>query len=330
MLSNPSRFSPAVCLGVAMQLVLGAGTAMAGNTYYVGTANGGVWKMQDPHSPTEEVVFNYGGASMLPIVGDWDSDGDDTAGVYDPATGFFFLRNTNSAGPADVVLTMGTSLPSQGLIPIAGDWNGDGVDTVGIYSQSGGFFFLKNSNSSGDADITFSFGAGGLTPIAGDWNNDGVDTVGLYNPATGAVFLRNTNSPTSGTFTLTFNGASGYPVSGDWNNDGVDTLGLYNPATGAWFLKNSNTSGAADIQFNFSRGGLPVAGENSPPCDSVDFDCDGDVGTDLDIQAFFDCLGGGPCPPPACRNDADFDNDGDTGTDLDIEAFFRVLGGGGC
>jgi hypothetical protein len=64
-------------------------------------------------------------------------------------------------------------------------------------------------------------------------------------------------------------------------------------------------------------------------CDAIDFDCDGDTGTDADIEAFFACLAG-TCPPAPCANDADFDNDGDAGTDLDIEAFFRVLAGGPC
>jgi len=62
-------------------------------------------------------------------------------------------------------------------------------------------------------------------------------------------------------------------------------------------------------------------------CGSADFDGDGDTGTDLDIEAFFACLGGDCCG--TCGS-ADFDGDGDTGTDLDIEAFFRVLGGGEC
>jgi hypothetical protein len=66
-----------------------------------------------------------------------------------------------------------------------------------------------------------------------------------------------------------------------------------------------------------------------PTCDSADFDCDGDVGTDFDIQAFFRCLAG-ICPEPPCTNSADFNHDGDTGTDADIEAFFRVLAGNPC
>jgi len=64
-----------------------------------------------------------------------------------------------------------------------------------------------------------------------------------------------------------------------------------------------------------------------PTCGNPDFDGDGDQGTDLDIEAFFACLGGDCCL--ACGS-PDFDGDGDTGTDLDIEAFFRVLGGGNC
>jgi hypothetical protein len=64
-------------------------------------------------------------------------------------------------------------------------------------------------------------------------------------------------------------------------------------------------------------------------CGSADFNCDGDIGTDADIETFFACLGGA-CPPPPCTGSADFNGDGDLGTDADIEAFFRVLAGGAC
>jgi probable HAF family extracellular repeat protein len=58
-----------------------------------------------------------------------------------------------------------------------------------------------------------------------------------------------------------------------------------------------------------------------------DFNGDGDVGTDADIEAFFACLAGSCCQ--SCGS-ADFNGDGDVGTDADIESFFRVLGGGPC
>ena len=64
-----------------------------------------------------------------------------------------------------------------------------------------------------------------------------------------------------------------------------------------------------------------------PACGSADFNHDGEVGTDADIEAFFACLGGDCC---AGCGSADFNGDGDVGTDSDIDAFFRVLGGGSC
>ncbi len=65
----------------------------------------------------------------------------------------------------------------------------------------------------------------------------------------------------------------------------------------------------------------------APPC-NADYNNDGDVGTDADIEAFFACLAGACCP--TCPPNADYNSDGDVGTDQDIEAFFRVLAGGAC
>ncbi len=64
-------------------------------------------------------------------------------------------------------------------------------------------------------------------------------------------------------------------------------------------------------------------------CGSADFNCDGDVGTDADINAFFACLSGS-CPSAPCASSVDFNGDGDVGTDADLEAFFRILWGGHC
>jgi hypothetical protein len=79
----------------------------------------------------------------------------------------------------------------------------------------------------------------------------------------------------------------------------------------------------AAMQLNFSS---PIA--HMVPAPRADFNRDGDVGTDADIDAFFACLSGNCCPN--CAPNADFNGDGDVGTDADIESFFRVLGGGPC
>jgi hypothetical protein len=80
---------------------------------------------------------------------------------------------------------------------------------------------------------------------------------------------------------------------------------------------------------NSGLGQLVITGTNNGGCGSADFNCDGDVGTDADIESFFACLAG-TCPSLPCTSSADFNGDGDVGTDADIEAFFRVLSGGTC
>ncbi|MFL6291611.1 MAG: cell surface protein, partial [Thermoanaerobaculia bacterium] len=56
-----------------------------------------------------------------------------------------------------------------GDLPLAGDWNGDGIDTIGIL-RNGFQFLLRNSNSTGAPDLSFAFGTAGDQPIAGDWD----------------------------------------------------------------------------------------------------------------------------------------------------------------
>jgi hypothetical protein len=87
-----------------------------------------------------------------------------------------------------------------------------------------------------------------------------------------------------------------------------------------------DTSAQALVMYGDDDGQL-WQGSSLPACDTADFNKDGDIGTDQDIEAFFACLAGHCCG--ACGS-ADFNKDGDLGTDQDIESFFRVLAGGSC
>jgi hypothetical protein len=120
-------------------------------------------------------------------------------------------------------------------------------------------------------------------------------------------------------------------AAGDINGDGQSEVIAGTLASGSVTFVDTGTGqpvGAPLQPFGPSfLGGINVAAAPPRRCPGADFDRDGDVGTDADIEAFFACLGGNCC---ATCGSADFNGDGDVGTDADIEAFFRVLAGGAC
>lgn len=127
------------------------------------------------------------------VAGDWNGDGIDTIGVFNPLGGVFRFRNVLSAGKRDMMFRVPGAKPLPELLPIAGDWDGDGIDTVGTYQPATRTFRLWNSLSEGAPPIEFRFGpaTGARQAVAGDWNGDGVDTVGLYLGDTGQFSFRN-------------------------------------------------------------------------------------------------------------------------------------------
>jgi hypothetical protein len=150
-----------------------------------------------------------------------------------------------------------------------------GTTTAGVYDAASGQFQLRNSNTSGVADITVPYGvpAGGYIPLSGDWDGDGDSTIGLYDPAAGAFYLRNSNTPGNADLAFVYGPpAAGWrPLIGDWDGSATDTVGLYDPSTGVFYLRNSNAAGAADLAFSYGppgSGWLPVAGD----WDGDDFD----------------------------------------------------------
>ncbi len=193
-----------------------------------------------------------------------------TNGLFNPATGTFYLRNSNSAGVADLAFRFGPA--NAGWIPLVGDWDGNGTDTAGLYSPASGTFYLRNSNSAGVANVAFRFGPAnaGWVPLVGDWDGNGTDTVGLFDPVASAFYLRNSHS--GGTANVSFRygpaGKGWAPLMGDWNGNGTDTAGLFDPVTSTFYLKNSNAAGVGDVTFRYgpaNAGWTPLAGDWNGP-----------------------------------------------------------------
>ncbi len=184
--------------------------------------------LSDKVDGSATALLFFGQAGDLPVVGDWDGDGKDTIGVYRPSLSRFFLRNSNSAGPVNISVSLG----GAGDIPLAGDWDGDGDDTVGVFSNN---TFILSNTFAGTADITVPFGIAGDVPLTGDWDGDGDDTIGLFRNNTHLFILRNVNTAQAD---LVFNFAAtgDSPLAGDWDGLSSNTppnSGVNDPSEGA-------------------------------------------------------------------------------------------------
>jgi hypothetical protein len=185
-----------------------------------------------------------------------------TPGVFDPATGIWYLRDSATPGAPNAGQF---AYGAPGWIPLVGDWDGNGTVTVGVFDPGTATFYLRNSNGPGAPDIApFRYGGPGWVPVVGDWDGDGKTTIGVVDPRTETWYLKNSNGPGAPDVAPFAYGAPGWvPVAGDWDGDGKTTIGVLDPALATWYLKNSNAPGAPDVA-PFAYGGpgwRPVVGD---------------------------------------------------------------------
>ncbi|MFC2153322.1 TolB family protein [Actinomycetota bacterium] len=174
-------------------------------------------------------------------------------GLVDPQQGQWHLRY-----PDGHVSTFYYGNP--GDVPFLGDWDCDGVDTPGLYRQSDGYVYLRNSNTQGTADIKFFFGNPGDIPIAGDFNGDGCSTVSVYRPGNQTFYIINEIGDDdtglgAADVSYVFGNPGDKPFVGDFDGDGTDTIGLHRESTGLVYYRNTHTQGNADAQFVFGNPG---------------------------------------------------------------------------
>ncbi len=202
-----------------------------GNAYVTGYTQStgfpttpGAFQTNQPGKDVFVTKFNSSGSGIIfsTYLGGSDHDAPeeiaDTLGLYQSASGTFFLKNANTPGPADAAFSFGAG--GLGFTAIAGDWDGDGFDTIGLYDSASGTFFLRNANTGGPADLAIAFGPGGagVVPVAGDWNHDAATTIGVSIGASGAWFLRNVNAGGGADLTFSYGPPGPFvPLAGNWD-----------------------------------------------------------------------------------------------------------------
>ncbi len=198
-----------------------------------------------------------------PVVGDWDGDGKDDIGIFgrrwngddsrirrdpglpDPANvrRRHLDRRTNT--PADAVESRDDerivrrgngplradavdhvfAYGEQPDTPVAGDWNGEGIDQIGVY-RAGQWRLDEDGDgrwTSRDEPVTF--GQPGDTPIVGDYNGDGIDEIGVIRDGVWIVDSDGDRRLTGNDLRIVVTGErteDALPVVGDFSGDGRD------------------------------------------------------------------------------------------------------------
>lgn len=163
-----------------------------------------------------------------------------------------YRASGNVAGASATAVPFG----QPGDVPLACDWNGDGVSTLGVFRR--GVFYATDVPGGGAAEKVFAFGQAGDQPVCGDWDGNGTETVGVYR--NGIVFLRNSNTTGVADGQFGFGQRGDRLIAGDWNGDRYDTVGVWR--SGLFFLTNSNLRPTTDVAVAYgSPGDAPAVGD---------------------------------------------------------------------
>jgi len=229
--------------------------------WFIDLNGNGVWDAGD-------LWAKLGTEKDRPVVGDWDGDGKDDIGIYGPAWAGDprairaepgipdpynapkdRLKNPPpkveeaTLGKRDLRLGEKGKLRSDLIdhvfsygnpkdVPVVGDWNGDGIRTIGIF-RDGTWYLDVNGDGryDEDNDRTVHFGQAGDIPVVGDWNGKSRDQVGVYRQGQWLLDSNGSGSLEASDKAFELGGADDLPVVGDWNGDGTDEPAVYHRGT---------------------------------------------------------------------------------------------------
>jgi hypothetical protein len=162
-------------------------------------------------------TYFFGNPGDIPVAGDFNGDGCDTVSIYRPSEGKVYIINrlgsgASGVGSADQSYYFG----NPGDKPFAGDFDGDGIDTIGLHRETTGLVYFRNSHTQGVADHQFLFGDPADLLVAGDWTGVGFSTPALFRPDQARFFFRHSNTQGTADDSFYLGNPGWMPVSGSF------------------------------------------------------------------------------------------------------------------
>ncbi len=235
-----------------------------GGQWYVDLNGNGRWDAGD-------LWIQLGTEMDRPVVGDWDGDGKDDVAIFgrqwerdsqrihrdpglpDPANRRRRTMDSHAKLPGrdegtgdpprllrrgddgdlradavDHVFQYGEQADS----PVAGDWNGDGIDQIAVFRDGHWMIDADGDGRWSEQDQRVEFGQPGDVPIAGDFNGDEIDEIGVVRGDLWIIDVDGDRRLTGNDLQIIVprSGESSQPVVGDLDGDGKDDPGYYDEA----------------------------------------------------------------------------------------------------
>jgi hypothetical protein len=216
----------------------------------------------------EDLWAKLGDEQDRPVTGDWDADGKDDIGIFGPKWPGDPIHLEHEAGlpdqdnqrvhklraknvpPNPEEATDGERLmrlTAQGKeradlidhvfqfggnndVPIAGDWNGDGIRSIGVFRDGRWHFDMDGDGRWSDGDKVAEFGSKGDLPVVGDFNGDGIEEIAIFRDGKWIIDTNGNREIDATDRVLQFGQAGDKPVTGDFDGDGTDEPAIFRPS----------------------------------------------------------------------------------------------------
>jgi len=239
----------------------GSGTTKIGvfldGSWFLDLNGNGTWDEKD-------LWIKLGNKGDQPVAGDWNGDGKTDIGIFghawrgdakalarepglpdaqnvavrsrpknvppdssDATVGYRTLKKGHAGKLRSDLIDHVFQYGLKGDIAVAGDWNGDGIYTIGIFRNGVWYLDMDGDGRWSEGDLMVEFGQEGDLPVVGDWTGDGITKIGVYRNGTFYLDTNNNHKLDATDKVFQLGGPGDKPVAGDWNGNGVDKVGVY-------------------------------------------------------------------------------------------------------
>ena len=204
-----------------------------------GTWTGEFYRLDHPGGP---VTFVYDPTTRLVTVA---GDGQPDEPVPPQFSAQAILTADNGAQGAT---TFGLDVPTGAQV-FAGDWDGDGIDTL-AWRERNLFTFTGANRDGGGEWLHMWYGLPTDEAFVGDWDGDGIDTIGVRR---GNQFHLTNGFDGRAAEIFWYGKSTDDVVAGDVDGDGDDTVSVRRG--NAFHLNNALNGGDADLVIHYGTAG---------------------------------------------------------------------------